>query len=106
MHNRYRTTVWIVAAFLLGFGMGGTSFYYAHAQGVFGLSASVQQIGTTLVEMKKNVDALQQNMGTLTKVKEDLSTLASLKSNPLLKEGESLKQEGESLKNLVPGFGQ
>jgi len=83
--------------------MGGTTVHYAQAQGLFGLSTSVEQIGTALADMKKNVDALQQNMGTLTKVKEDLSALASGKNNPLMKEGESLKQEGESFKKL---FGQ
>lgn len=106
MHARRWTVLAIVAAFLIGFGMGGTTVHYAQAQGLFGLSTSVEQIGTALADMKKNVDALQQNMGTLTKIKEDLGALASGKNNPLLKEGESLKQEGEGLKKLVPGFGQ
>jgi len=48
--------------------------------------------------MKKNVDALQQNMATLTHVKDQLSALASPGSNRVVTEGESLKQEGESLK--------
>jgi hypothetical protein len=48
MYTVRRTTVMIVSAFLLGFGMGGTSLYYAQAQGLFVLSSSVQQIGTTL----------------------------------------------------------
>ena len=100
------TAVAIVTAFLLGLGMGGGSVYYAQAQGLFGLSGSVQQMGTALVEMKKNVDALQKNMATLTQVKDQLNALASPGSNPLLKEGESLKQEGESMKKMIPGFGQ
>lgn len=99
-------TVAIVTAFLLGFGVGGVSLHYAHAQGLLGLSGSVKQIGSTLADMKKNVDALQQNMVTLTQVKNQLSALASPSGNPLFKEGESLKQEGESLQKMIPGLGQ
>jgi hypothetical protein len=106
MHAQRWIPLAIVTAFLLGFAMGGMSVYHAQAQGLLGLSGSVQQIGTALADMKKNVDALQQNMGTLTQVKEQLSALASPGNNPLLKEGDSLKQEGESLKKMVPGFGQ
>lgn len=94
------TTVMIVSAFLLGFGLGGTSLYYAQAQGLFGLSGSVQQFGTTLSDMKKNVDALQQNMASFTKVKDQLTALASPSSNP------AVKQEEESLKQMIPGLGQ
>ena len=102
--NMWRTkTMAVATAFLLGFAMGGLSLHYAQAQGMLGLSASVKQIGTTLADMKKNVDALQQNMSTLTQVKEQLNALASPTDNPLLKEGESIKQGGESLQKL---FGQ
>jgi hypothetical protein len=94
------TPVMIVSAFLLGFGMGGTSLYFAQAQGLFGLSGSVQQFGTTLSDMKKNVDALQENMASFTKVKDQLTALASPSSNP------AVKQEEESLKQMIPGLGQ
>ena len=94
------TTLMIVSAFLLGFGMGGTSLYFAQAQGLLGLSGSVQQFGTTLSDMKKNVDALQQNMASFTKVKDQLTSLASPSSNP------AVKQEEESLKQMIPGLGQ
>jgi hypothetical protein len=106
MYTVDRTTLMIVPAFLLGFGLGGTSLYYAQAQGLFGLSGSVQQFGATLTDMKKNVDALQQNMASFTKVKDQLTALASPSSHPAFKEGESLKQEGESLKKMIPGLGQ
>ena len=96
-------TLAVAAAFLLGFGMGGMCLHYAQAQGLLGLGDSVKQIGTTLADMKKNVDSLQQNMATLTQVKEQLNALASPTGNPLLKEGESIKQGGESLQKM---FGQ
>ena len=100
MYTGGRTTLMIVSAFLLGFGLGGTSLYYAQAQGLLGLSGSVQQFGTTLTDMKKNVDALQQNMASFTKVKDQLTALASPSSNP------AVKQEEESLKKMIPGLGQ
>ena len=100
MYTGGRAILMIVSTFLLGFGLGGTSLYYAQAQGLFGLSGSVQQIGSTLTDMKKNVDALQQNMASFTKVKEQLTALASTSSKPAVKQGE------ESLKQMIPGFGQ
>ena len=100
MHALHSKTVAIATAFLLGFGMGGVCLHYAQAEGLFGLSDSVKQLGTTLTDMKKNMDALQQNMATLTNVKEQLNSLASASGNPLL------KQEGETLQKLIPGFGQ
>jgi hypothetical protein len=107
MKNRGRVNISaVMAAFVLGFGIGGGSLYYAQAEGLFGLSTSVQQIGTTLADMKKNVDALQKNMATLTDVKNQLSALASPSGNPLLKEGESLKEEGDSFRKMLPGFNQ
>jgi hypothetical protein len=45
-------------------------------------------------------------MASFTKVKDQLTALASPSSHPAFKEGESLKQEGESLKKMIPGLGQ
>jgi len=100
MHALRSKTVALAMAFLLGFGMGGLCLHYAQAQGLLGLGDSVKQMGTTLADMKKNMDALQQNMATLTNVKEQLNSLASTSGNPLL------KQEGEAIQKLMPGFGQ
>ncbi|MBH0187957.1 MAG: hypothetical protein HP493_03640 [Nitrospira sp.] len=66
-----------IPAFLLGFGLGGVSLHVASAQGLFGLKDSVAQIGTSLIEMQKNVDALQKNMTSIKQAKDQLSTLAS-----------------------------
>lgn len=66
-----------IPAFLLGFGLGGVSLHVASAQGLFGLKDSVTQIGTSLIEMQKNVDALQKNMTSIKQAKDQLSTLAS-----------------------------
>jgi hypothetical protein len=55
----------IVTAFFLGFGLGGLSLHYAAAQGILGFSTSVSQLGSALVDMQKNVDDLQKNMGTV-----------------------------------------
>lgn len=49
----------------------------ASAQGLFGIKDSVTQIGTSLIEMQKNVDALQKNMTSIKQAKDQLSTLAS-----------------------------
>ncbi|MEP6960268.1 MAG: hypothetical protein ABI980_16200, partial [Nitrospirota bacterium] len=64
------TYIFTTTAFLLGFGLGGLSLHVASAQGLFGLKTSVTQIGTALVEMQKNVDALQKNMGTIKQAKD------------------------------------
>jgi hypothetical protein len=83
MHNG---KVRLIIAFLMGVGFGGLSLHYAHAQGLLGLSASVKQIGSALVEMQKNVDDLQKNMGTIKQAKEKLTTL-SLEGVPALPKG-------------------
>ena len=67
----------VIFVFLIGFGLGGLSLHVASAQGLFGLKDSVTQIGTSLIEMQKNVDALQKNMATIKQAKDQLSTLAS-----------------------------
>ena len=99
MINMRWARVLTIAAFLIGFALGGVSLHYAEAQGLLGLSTSVKQIGQALVEMQKNVDDLQKNMGTLKQAKEQLTSLAP-------GGGESLSKEGESLKKAIPGFGQ
>ena len=93
------TYIFSMATFLLGFGLGGFSLHVASAEGLFGLKTSISQIGSALVEMQKNVDALQKNMGTLKQAKDQLSSLSPA-------EGDALKKEGESLKQLIPGLGQ
>ena len=49
----------------------------ASAQGILGLKDSVTQIGSSLVEMQKNVDELQKNMNTIKQAKDQLSSVAS-----------------------------
>ena len=50
---------------------------YASAEGLFGVTASVKQIGSALVDMQKeDVDELQKNMGTIKHAKEQLAALA------------------------------
>ena len=93
------TYIFSITAFLLGFGLGGVSLHVASAQGLCGLKASVTQIGSALVEMQKNVDALQKNMGTIKQAKDQLSSLAPAG-------GDAIKKEGESLRDLVPGMGK
>jgi hypothetical protein len=99
MTNTRWATVFTIGVFFLGFALGGVSLHYAQAQGVFGLSTSVKQIGQALVEMQKNVDDLQKNMGTLKQAKEQLTSLAP-------GGGESVPKDGDSLKKLIPGMGQ
>lgn len=89
----------LVATFLLGFGLGGFSLHLASAQGLFGLKDSISQIGTALVEMQKNVDDLQKNMGTIRKAKDQLSSLSPTG-------GDAIQQKGAPLKQLIPGMGQ
>ena len=91
--------IFSIAAFLVGFGLGGLSLHVASAQGLFGLKTSISQIGSALVEMQKNVDELQKNMGTLKHAKDELSSLSPTG-------GEGIKKEEESLKHLIPGLGQ
>jgi hypothetical protein len=93
------TYIFSITAFLLGFGLGGVSLHVASAQGLFGLKTSVTQIGSALVEMQKNVDALQKNMGTIKQAKDQLSALSPAG-------GDAIKKEGESLRDLVPGMGK
>ena len=93
------TYIFSIAAFLLGFGLGGFSLHVASAQGLFGLKTTVSQIGSALIEMQKNVDDLQKNMGTLKHAKDQLSTLSPTSGN-------AMKKEEESLKQLIPGMGQ
>lgn len=66
-----------IPAFLIGFGLGGLSLHVATAEGLFGIKDSVSQIGTSLVEMQKNVDALQKNMNMIKQTKDQLSSLSS-----------------------------
>ena len=93
------THLFIIAAFLLGFGLGGLSLHVASAQGLFGLKTSVTQIGTALVEMQKNMDALQKNMGTIKQAKDQLASLSPAG-------GDAVKKEGEALRELIPGMGK
>jgi hypothetical protein len=88
-----------ITAFLLGFGLGGLSLHVATAQGLFGLKTSITQIGSALIEMQKNVDALQKNMGTIKQAKDQLSSLSPAG-------GDAIKKEEESLKELIPGMGK
>ncbi|MDK2742949.1 MAG: hypothetical protein H8K03_17665 [Nitrospira sp.] len=69
-------SLFAIPAFLLGFVLGGVSLHVASAEGLFGLKDSVTQIGTSLVDMQKNVDALQKNMNTLKQTKDNLSSLS------------------------------
>ena len=93
------TSIISVAAFLAGFAMGGLSFHVASAQGVFGLKTSITQIGSALIEMQKNVDDLQKNMGTIKQAKDQLASVSPAG-------GEGISKEGESMKQMIPGFGQ
>jgi len=92
-------TVFTIGVFLLGFALGGVSLHYAQAQGLMGLTPSIQQIGTALTEMQKNVNDLQKNMGTIKQAKENLTSLVP-------GGGESIPKDGDSLKKLMPGMGQ
>lgn len=102
MKNRSRTSIMIVAAFLMGFGLGGLSLHYASAQGMFGLSTSVSQLGSALVEMQKNVDDLQKNMGTVKQVKDQLTSLSPQGGGT--PGGDKLKKGSDALKDMVPKF--
>jgi hypothetical protein len=102
MKKRSYTSIMIMMAFLLGFGLGGLSLHYASAQGMFGLSTSVNQLGSALVDMQKNVDDLQKNMGTVKQVKEQLTSLSPQGGG--LPGEDKLKKGSESLKDMVPKF--
>ncbi|MEO8338153.1 MAG: hypothetical protein ABI604_00375 [Nitrospirota bacterium] len=92
MKNKH-TSVMIVTAFLLGFGLGGLSLHYASAQRMFGISTSVSQLGSALVGMQKNVDDLQKNMGTVKQVKEQLTSLSPQGAG--LPGGDKLKKDSD-----------
>ena len=92
MMNRPERSLYIIPAFVLGFAFGGVSIHYAADQGAFGM-ASVKQIGSALVEMQKNVDDLQKNMGTLKTAKDQLADLPADGATGLLKKA-------------IPGMGQ
>ncbi len=103
MKSKSRTSIIIVTAFLLGFGLGGLSLHYASAQGMFGLSTSVSQLGSALLEMQKNVDDLQKNMGTIKQVKDQLTSLSPQGGG--IPEGiDKLKKDSDTLKGMVPKF--
>ena len=77
--------------------LGGLSLHYASAQGMFGLSTSVSQLGSALVDMQKNVNDLQENMVTVKQVKDQLTSLSP-------QGGDKLKKGRDSLKDMVPKF--
>ena len=60
------------------------------------------QLGSALVDMQKNVDDLQKNMGTLKQVKEQLTSLSPQGGGP--PGGDLLKKGGDSLKDMTPKF--
>ena len=96
------TAIMTITAFLLGFGVGGLSLHYASAQGIFGLSTSVSQLGSALVDMQKNVDDLQKNMGTVKHVKDQLTSLSPQGGGT--PGGEQLKKGSDSLKDMMPKY--
>ncbi|MEO8045775.1 MAG: hypothetical protein ABI684_00675 [Nitrospirota bacterium] len=96
------TSIMIVTAFLMGFGLGGLSLHYASAQGMFGLSTSVNQLGSALVDMQKNVDDLQKNMGTVKQIKDQLTSLSPQGGE--VPGGDKLKKGSDTLKEMVPKF--
>jgi hypothetical protein len=97
------TAIMTITAFLLGFGVGGLSLHYASAQGILGLSTSVNQLGSALVDMQKNVDDLQKNMGTVKQIKEQLTSL-SPQGGGGTPGGEQLKKGSDSLKGMMPKY--
>ena len=92
----------IMTAFIIGFGMGGLSLHYAAAQGLFGLSTSVTQLGSALVDMQKNVEKKKKNMGTIKQVKEQLSSLSPQGGG--VPGGDRWKKGGDSWKARKPTF--
>ena len=77
MTNARSISMFAIPAFLLGFVLGGVSLHVASAEGLFGIKDSVTQMGSSLVEMQKNVDDLQKNMNKIKQVKDQLSSLSS-----------------------------
>ena len=102
MKKRSRTSIMIVVAFLSGFGLGGLSLHYASAQGMFGLSTSVSQLGSAMVEMQKDIDDLQKNMGTIKQVKDQLTSLSPQSGGT--PGGDLLKKGGDLSKGMKPNF--
>jgi hypothetical protein len=76
MTTKRSLSIIAIPAFLIGFGLGGLSLHIASAEGLFGIKDSVTQIGSSLVEMQKNVDELQKNMNKMKQVKDQLSSLS------------------------------
>ena len=76
MSTRRSIATFAIPAFLVGFCLGGVSLHIASAEGLFGIKDSVTQIGSSLVEMQKNVDDLQKNMNKMKQVKDQLSSLS------------------------------
>ena len=76
MTNTRSMFMFAVPAFLLGFVLGGVSLHVASAEGLFGIKDSVTQIGSSLVEMQKNVDDLQKNMNKIKQLKDQLYSLS------------------------------
>jgi hypothetical protein len=62
----------------------------------------VSQLGSALVEMQKNVDDLQKNMGTIKQVKDQLTSLSPQDGG--IPGGEQLKKGSESVKDKMPKF--
>jgi hypothetical protein len=79
--------------------LAGVALHVASAQGLSGLKTCVTQIGSALVKMQRNVDALQKNRGTIKQAKDQLASLSPAG-------GDAIKKEGESLKELIPGTGK
>ena len=82
--------------------LGGLSLHYASAQGMFGLSTSVSQLGSAFVDMQKNVNDLQENMVTVKQVKDQLTSLSPQGGG--IPGGDKLKKGRDSLKDMVPKF--
>jgi len=99
MNNKKSNSALVIVSFLLGFVLGGIMLHYAQAQGLTGLTGSVNQIGGALGEMQKNIDGLQKNMTTIKQAKEQLSKLP-------FSQGDTIKKDEESLKNSIPGMGK
>ena len=60
------------------------------------------KLGSALVEMQKNVDDLQKNMGTVKQVKDQLTSLSPQSGG--IPGGEQLKKGSGSLKDMMPKY--